>query len=84
MIETIGLVLHYINDFLRIMNPFLFFGATIIWVKLYCATKNIMYRNYLRQHFIESQIDYIVNNRNIDREYIDHLRKIYSGFEGKK
>lgn len=84
MFETIGMVLHYINDALRIFNPFLFFGATIIWMKLYWATQNMMSRNSLRQYCIESQIDYIVNNKDIDREYIDHLRNIYSGFEGKK
>ena len=84
MLETICMVLHYLNDALRIMNPFLFFGATIIWMKLYWATQNMMSRNSLRQYCIESQIDYIVNNRDIDREYIDHLRNIYSSFEGKK
>ena len=84
MFETICMVFHYINDALRIMNPFLFFGATLIWMKLYWATQSMMTRNSMRQYCIESQIDYIANNRDIDREYIDHLRKVYSGFEGKK
>jgi len=84
MIETIGAVLCYVNDALRIINPFLFMGATCIWVRLNWKIQKEMNRNYLRQYCIESQIDYIVSNRDIDREYIDHLRHIYSGFEGKK
>jgi hypothetical protein len=84
MLETIGAVLGYINEALRIMNPFLFMGATCIWVRLNWKIQNEMSRNMLRQYCIESQIDYIVNNRDIDREYIDHLRKIYSDFQGKK
>lgn len=84
MIETIGLILHYMNDALRIMNPFLFMAATCIWVRLNWRIQKEMTRNMLRQYCIESQIDYMVNNRDIDREYIDHLRKIYTGYEGKK
>lgn len=83
MFDYFCLVLHYLNDALRILNPFLFFGATCVWVKLYLSVQSAMSRNHLRQYCIESQIDYIVNNRDVDREYIDHLRKIYSGFEGK-
>jgi len=84
MLETVGMVLHYMNDALRIMNPFLFFGATCIWVKLHWSVQAAMNRNYLRQYCLESQIDFIVNHKEIDRAYIDHLREIYSNFERKK
>lgn len=80
MIDEIVLGLNYFNDFIRVINPFLFFGCTCIWVKLYWSTQSMWNRNSLRQHCIEQQIDYIVNNRDIDKEYIDYLRKIYSGF----
>ena len=74
----------YLNDFLRVANPFLFMGATCIWVKLHWVIQKEMNRSMLRQYCIESQIDYIVNNRDIDREYIDLLRKIFPDFGAKK
>lgn len=73
-----------INDALRIANPFLFMLSTCVWLRLYWKTSNEMTKNSLRQYCIESQIDYIVSNKDIDREYIDHLRKIYSDFINKK
>lgn len=84
MIETIIQWMGYFNDFLRVMNPFLFMGATCIWVKLNWTIQKLMNRNQLKQYCIESQIDYIVSHRDIDKEYIDHLRNIYSDFGGKK
>ncbi len=84
MMETIGYVFSCINDLLRVANPFLFMGATIIWLRLNWKIQNEMTRNMLRQYCIESQIDYLVNHKDIDREYIDHLRSIYSQFQGKK
>jgi hypothetical protein len=91
MSETIVLILAYFNDFLRMTNPFLFFGATCLWVRLHWRTQNMLNKNSMRQYCIESQIDYIINHRDIDneyrgidRKYIDYLRNIYSGLEGKK
>ncbi len=84
MIETIVYVLGCINDVLRVANPFLFMGATCIWLRLNWKIQKEMTRNYLRQYCIESQIDYMVSHRDIDREYIDHLRNIYSDFKGVK
>lgn len=82
--ETILLWLTALNDVLRIINPFLFIIATCTWIKLSWSVTKEMNRNMLKQYCIESQIDYIVNNRDIDREYIDHLRKIYSNFNNEK
>ena len=81
--DYIGYFFQYLNDALRISNPFLFFFATLIWVRLNWTIQKLTNRNMLRQYCIESQIDYIVSNRDIDREYIDHLRKIYSNFGEK-
>ncbi|CAB4151995.1 hypothetical protein UFOVP685_39 [uncultured Caudovirales phage] len=83
MIETMGYAFGYINDILRIINPFLFMGATCCWVGLYWQISKEMSRNILRQYCIESQIDYIVSG-GIEQEYVDHLRQIYTGFEDKK
>lgn len=82
--ESIGQFFYFLNDILRVANPFLFFAATCVWVRLNWKIQNEMNRNMLRQYCIESQIDFIVNHKDIDREYIDHLRTIYSGFQGKK
>ncbi len=84
MFETFCLGLHYLNDALRILNPFLFFGATCVWVKLYLSVQSAMSRNHLKQYCIEQQINYIANNRDIDLDYIESLRRIYSGFGDKK
>lgn len=83
MIETICLVLHYFNDALRIANPFLFFVATCIWFSLKMKTDKELSRMYLRCYAIEKQIDYLVTNRDIDREYFDYMKKTYKDIEDK-
>ncbi len=81
MTETIVQFFYFLNDILRVANPFLFIAATCIWVRLNWKIQNEMNRNYLRQYCIESQIDYLIDCKEMDREYIDHLRKIYSIFK---
>lgn len=83
MIETICLVLHYINDALRMANPFLFFGATCVQMTLKKRTDKELSRMYLRCYAMEKQIDYLVTNRDVDREYFDYMKKTYKDIEDR-
>lgn len=78
MIETIGLVLHYINDALRIANPFLFFGATCIWISLKMRMEKELGRMYLRCFALEKQIDYLVNHEKVDADFIRYMQGIHN------
>lgn len=84
IIDVIADVLRYISHVLNIANPFLFGGATCLWIRLYLTVSDRMSRNYMRQYCLEQQIDFIVNNREIDKEYINHLREVYRSYEDKK
>lgn len=83
MIETICLVFHYMNDALRIINPFLFFGATCLWIVLKNRTDKELSRMYLRCYAMEKQIDFLVNNRDVDRDYFDYMKKTYQDMQDK-
>ena len=83
MIEIIMLVLHYINDVLRIANPFLFFGATCIWYSLKVRMDKGLSRMYLRCYALEKQIDFLVNNRDVDKEFFNYMTKTYKDLEDK-
>ena len=80
MIETIGLVLHYINDALRIANPFLFFGATCIWISLNMRMEKELGRMYLRCFSLEKQIDYLVNHEKVDADFIRYMQGIHNEY----
>jgi hypothetical protein len=81
MIETICLVLHYINDALRIANPFLFFGATCIWISLKMRMEKELGRMYLRCFSLEKQIDYLVNNEKVDADFIRYMQGIHNEYK---
>lgn len=83
MIDTFVQWLHYINDALRIISPFLFFFCTCIWLSLKLRMDKELSRIYMRCYVLEKQIDFVVNNRDVDKEHFRYMANIYKEFGGK-
>ena len=75
-------ILYYPAQICTILNPFLLFFATCCWIKLYLVTNKKMSQNEMRQYCLEQQIDYLINNHEVDKEYIEILRNAYRNLGG--
>jgi hypothetical protein len=78
--DTVQIWLHWIADFFTILNPVMFFVATLMWVILHHKTIKQLDRSYMRCYSLEKQIDYLINKQNYDPEYVALLRKMYQEF----
>lgn len=86
MIETISHWFHEMVGFFYIVNPFMMIFATIMWMVLKNRMDKELSRMYMRCYGLEKQVDFLVNNRNLndeDRQYFNYMTKTYKDFEGK-
>ena len=83
-LNGIAYVLHCISTVLTLTNPFLFAGATCIWLFLYLRVRAELDRAYLRTYALEQQVDFIVNRSDVDMEYYHFMKKTYKDLEDKK
>lgn len=83
MLETIGHWFHEMVGFCYIINPFLMILASCMWMVLKNRMDKELSRMYLRCYALEKQIDFIVNNRDLDRDYFNYMTKTYKDLEEK-
>lgn len=83
-LNGVAYVLHCISTFLTVANPFLFFGSTCIWMLLYMRVRRELDRSYLRSYALEQQVNYLVNNSDVDKEYFHYMQKTYKDLEDRK
>ena len=85
--ETLGNWIHWIAQIFYIINPFLMIFATCMWMVLKSRMDKELCRMYLRCYGLEKQVDFLVNNRNLndeDRQYFNYMTKTYKDLEDKK
>lgn len=82
--EAVMMVVHCINSIFSIVNPILMCVAVILWIVLYNKTSNKLIKINTRQWCLERQINYIANNKDIDKGYIDFMKKIYDEMMDKE
>ena len=83
MIDTIGNIVHWISQICYIINPFMMIIACIMWMILYSKCRKELGRMYMRCYALEKQIDFVVNNRDVDREFFNYMTKTYKDLEEK-
>lgn len=59
-----------------IINPFLMIIATIMWVKLHYRVTKTQNEIEIKMYILEGRIDYILNNSNFYKDYLDKLREL--------
>lgn len=81
MLETIGHWFHVGAEFCYWINPFLMIFATCMWMVLKNRMDKELNRMYLRCYGLEKQIDFVVNNRDVDRDFFNYMTKTYKDLE---
>lgn len=77
MTNTINSWFHFVAELFSFLNPIMMFIATIMWVALYCRIRKELNRVNMKCYVLERQVEYIINAKNMDPEFIDILKKIY-------
>ncbi len=83
MFDTFCQWFHYGAELCYWINPFLMIFATCMWMLLKSRCDKELGRMYLRCYALEKQIDFIVNNRDIDKEFFNYMTKTYKDLEDK-
>ena len=83
MLETLAQWFHYGVELCYLINPFLMIFATCMWMFLKSRMERDLHRMYLRCYALEKQIDFVVNNRDVDRDFFNYMTKTYKDLEEK-
>ena len=83
MIDTLAHWFHIGAELCYWINPFLMIFATIMWMVLKSRVDKEVQRMWLRCYALEKQIDFVVNNRDVDREFFNYMTKTYKDLEEK-
>lgn len=54
--------------------------SSLSYLKLYLSIKGECSRMYLRQYVLERQINYIIETKELDKDYLKSLRTTYEQF----
>jgi hypothetical protein len=76
MIDTIGQFYYYLVNIFTILNPFIVFVCTILWVSIYFETRKEVNRSYIRNYVLQKKINDLLDKSDIDPEYIKILKKM--------
>jgi hypothetical protein len=83
MLDTIAYIFHMGAQVCYWINPFLMIFATCMWMVLKSRMDKELQRMYWRCYALEKQIDFVVNNRDVDREFFNYMTKTYKDLEDK-
>lgn len=81
MIDTLAYIFHQGAQVCYWINPFLMIFATCMWMVLKSRMDKELNRMYLRCYALEKQIDFVVNSRDVDREFFNYMKKTYKDLE---